>query len=145
MIAVDSNIRVFAHRRDSPWYSAAFEQVRILAEGATPWALPWPCIYEYFGVVTHARIYTPPSSVAEALAQIDVWLDSPSCVLLSEASEYWTTLRRILAGGHIRGGQVHDAKIAALCVLHGVTELWSADRDFSRFPSLKTRNPLIGT
>jgi predicted nucleic acid-binding protein len=41
------------------------------------------------------------------------------------------------------GAQVHDARIAALCLHHGVTELWTADRDFGRFPELRTRNPLI--
>jgi predicted nucleic acid-binding protein len=39
---------------------------------------------------------------------------------------------------------VHDARIAALCVQHGVRELYSADRDFSRFPQIAVRNPLIG-
>jgi predicted nucleic acid-binding protein len=38
---------------------------------------------------------------------------------------------------------VHDARIAALCLQHGVRELWSADRDFNRFPALRTRNPLV--
>lgn len=42
------------------------------------------------------------------------------------------------------GPRVHEARIAALCLLHGVGELWSADRDFSRFPELEVRNPLVG-
>lgn len=56
---------------------------------------------------------------------------------------YPAVLRDHVAGGRVAGGQVHDARIAALCRLHGVTELWSADRDFGRFPQLRVRNPLV--
>jgi predicted nucleic acid-binding protein len=52
-------------------------------------------------------------------------------------------LARLLANGQVTGARVHDARIAALCLAHGVSELWSADRDFTRFPELKTRNPLV--
>jgi predicted nucleic acid-binding protein len=48
----------------------------------------------------------------------------------------------LLAAGQIVGGRTHDARIAAICIQHGVRELWSADRDFSRFPELTTANPL---
>lgn len=70
-------------------------------------------------------------------------MTSPSIVLLAERPGYWELAHRMIEAASIRGGQVHDARVAALCVFHGVTELWSADRDFQRFPGLKTRNPLI--
>lgn len=41
------------------------------------------------------------------------------------------------------GAMVHDGRIAALCLHHGVSELWTADRDFSRFATLAVRNPLV--
>lgn len=142
MIAVDTNILVYAHRSDSPFHATAAEQVRRLAEGRAAWALPWPCLHEFFSIATHPRIYQPPSTTAQALAQIDAWLTSPSVVLLSEAGTYWPTLRQALEDGKVTGPMVHDGRIAALCVSNGVRELWSADRDFSRFPALTTRNPL---
>jgi predicted nucleic acid-binding protein len=43
----------------------------------------------------------------------------------------------------VTGPLVQDARIAALCLQHGVRELWTADRDFSRFPALGVRNPLV--
>ncbi|MBD3006685.1 MULTISPECIES: TA system VapC family ribonuclease toxin [unclassified Streptomyces] len=142
MIAVDTNILVYAHRSDSPFHTAAAAQVKRLAEGRAPWALPWPCLHEFFSIATHPRIYQPPSTTAQALAQIDTWLASPSVVLLSEAGTYWPTLRQALEDGKVSGPLVHDGRIAALCMSNGVRELWSADRDFSRFPALTTRNPL---
>ncbi len=77
MIAVDSNILVYAHREDSPWHSPAFECLRDLAEGKDPWAIPWPCLHEFLAVVTHPRIYSPPTPLGQALDQVDAWLESP--------------------------------------------------------------------
>jgi hypothetical protein len=93
--------------------------------------------------VTHPQIYSPPSSLQTAVAQVDAWLEAPGLVLLAEPGSYWPELRAALTAGRVVGPQVHDARVAALCRLHGVQELWTADRDFGRFPGLKVRNPLF--
>jgi len=144
VIGVDTNVLVYAHRADSPWHTTAVRKVAALAEGRAPWAIPWPCLHEFFAIVTHPRIYRPPTPVSGAIAQIEAWLESPSPVLVGETADYWHSLKPLLQEGLIEGPRVHDARIAALCLLHGVAELWSADRDFSRFPELKVRNPLVG-
>jgi len=115
-----------------------------LAEGRAPWAIPWPCIHEFLAIVTHPRIYDPPTPLARAIDRVEAWLESPSLVLICELEQYWQELRTILQAGQVCGPQVHDARVAALCQQQGVTELWSADRDFGRFPGLTVRNPLIG-
>ncbi len=143
MIAVDTNLLVYAHRADSPWHDRASICIRTLAEGRSAWALPWPCLYEFLAIVTHPRIYRSATPLARALEQVDAWLESPTLVLLAEGREHWSELRSQLADGKVTGPQVHDARIAALCRSHGVTELWSADRDFSRFPDLAVRNPVV--
>jgi toxin-antitoxin system PIN domain toxin len=143
MIAVDTNLLVYAHRRDSQWHAAAAPVVRTLAEGSAPWAIPWPCLHELLAIVTHPRIYAPPTPQAAAAAQVDAWLASPTLVLLSEGPEYWAVLEGLLKTSKATGGQVHDARVAALCLHHRVSELWTADRDFSRFSGLSTRNPLV--
>ncbi|MEJ0069123.1 MAG: TA system VapC family ribonuclease toxin [Pseudomonadota bacterium] len=144
MIAVDTNILVYAHREDSPAHAVAFRRVAELAEGRTSWAIPWPCLHEFLAIATHPRIYAPPTPLARALDQVDAWLESPTLTILAESTAHWTTLRALLIGGRIAGAQVHDARIAALCRQHGVRELWSADRDFSRFAGLTVVNPLVG-
>ena len=141
MIAVDTNVLVYAHRRDAEFHEPAAERVRELAEGRAPWAIPWPCLHEFLAIATHPRIYAPPSSTEQAVEQLDAWLASPTLVVLSETQEYWTTLRRLLVEGRVAGAAVHDARVAALCMAHGVRELWTLDRDFGRFPSLRVRNP----
>ncbi|MGE0102175.1 MAG: type II toxin-antitoxin system VapC family toxin [Blastocatellales bacterium] len=144
MIAIDTNILVYAHREDSPWHDKAYEVISDLAQSRLSWALPWPCLHEFLAIVTHPRIYNPPTPVKIAVEQIEAWLESPGLSLLSEINGYWTELRTVVENGRVSGPQIHDARIAALCKLHGVRELWTADRDFTRFPGIVVRNPLIG-
>lgn len=143
MIAVDSNLLVYAHRRDSEWHHPARKTVEDLAEGSAAWAIPWPCVYEFYAIVTHPKIYDPPSKPEEALEQIEGWLESPTLILLAESTAYPPALLELLRTARPVGPKVHDARIAALCLHAGVRELLSADRDFSRFPKLTTRNPLV--
>ncbi len=144
MKAVDTNILVYAHREESPFHGKAFACIAGLAEGREPWAIPWPCVHEFFSIVTHPRIYDPPSPLSVATDQLDAWFESPSLALLSEAGDYWVTLRPIISTSQVVGPMIHDARIAAICIQNSITELLTADRDFSRFSELKTRNPLIG-
>ena len=143
MIAIDSNVLVYAHREDSAWHEPAYACVMELAEGRNPWAIPWPCLHEFLAIVTHHRIYAPPTPLATALDQVQAWLESPSLVLICETEDYWRRLQALLRSARVSGPQVHDARVAALCLEHGITELWTADRDFSRFPALNVRNPLV--
>jgi toxin-antitoxin system PIN domain toxin len=142
VIAVDTNVLVYAHRRDSEWHTSAERVVRSLAEGDGAWAIPWPCLHEFLAIATHPAIYDPPTPVEQAVDQVGAWLEAPGLVLLSERAGYWERLRKLLASGRASGPRVHDARVAALCLAHGVRELWTADRDFGRFPELETRNPL---
>lgn len=144
MIAVDTNLLVYAHREDAPWHRAAYDRLEQLATGRAPWAIPWPCIHEFLGVVTHPRIYKPPTPLRSALDQVAAWLEAPTLVLLSESPDHWTHLQDAISRGRTTGPQVHDARIAALCSANGIDELWTADRDFSRFPRVRARNPLVG-
>jgi hypothetical protein len=142
VVAVDTNILVYAHRTDSPFHARADETIAALAEGRTAWAIPWPCLYEFYAIVTHPKIYNPPTPPGDALIQIDCWLESPTLALLHEEEGFWDTLQPLALGAALTGGAIHDARIAALCIRHGVDILLSADRDFTRFPALATRNPL---
>lgn len=144
MIAVDTNVLVYAHRRDSDAHEPARAAVSALAEGAASWAIPWPCVHEFIAVVTHPRIYRPPSTLGEAFSQLDAWARSPTLHFVGEHPGYLEVLRSISVPGRVTGAVVHDARIAAVCLGSGVDELLSADRDFSRFPTLRVRNPLVG-
>ena len=142
MIAIDTNLLIYAHRPDSAHHADAVAALRPVVEGSAPWALPWPCVHEFLGVATHPNVFKPASTLAEALAFMDSLMGSPSMHLLAESPGYFAKLRSLATTARLKGPRIHDARIAALCLHHGVGELWSADRDFAAFPQLKVRNPL---
>jgi toxin-antitoxin system PIN domain toxin len=145
MVAVDTNVLVYAHRREVSEHSAAKKLIATLAEGNDRWAIPWPCLYEFFSVVTNSRVWKDSASrPEEASKQLDAWLESPSLVLLCETSDFWTVLRGFTYRTRVRGPIIHDARIAALCIAHGVDALLTRDRDFSQFTELTVRNPFSG-
>lgn len=139
MIAVDTSVLVYAHREDSPWHAPAHQCLGGLARSR--WAIPWPSLHEFFAIVTHPRIFGPPSTGTEALKAIRSWTRLPTLELLTETAAHLETLEQRLMSSRVVGPKVRDARVAALCLQHGVVELWTADRDFSRLPDLRTRNP----
>ena len=143
MIAVDTNILVYAHRAEAAFHVQAFECLRSLAEGVQPWGIPVNCLHEFLSVVTHPKVFAPASTYAQALAQIDAWLSSPQAHVLHSGSQHWRILSELARSAKLQGGQFHDARIAAVCIENGVSVLWSADRDFGRFKALRTVNPLV--
>lgn len=142
VIAVDTNLLVYAHRTDSPFHAAARALIESLGGGAAQWAIPWPCVHEFAAIVTNARIFKTPTPLERAIKQISDLAALPQLVFLAEGDGYLARLEKVVLAAQSRGGMIHDARIAALCLHHGVSELWSADRDFSRFSTLRTRNPL---
>jgi uncharacterized protein len=142
MITFDTNILVYAHRKESTFHVRARDCVRDASEGTEAWAIPWPCLHEFLAIVTNPRIFKMPTPTPKAVDQIDAWLASPTLRLLAEDDGYLEVFQRVLAEGRVAGAKIHDARVAALALFHDVRELLTADRDFSRFPSLTTRNPL---
>jgi len=144
MIAVDTNILVYSHREDAAFFNPALATIITLAESDVLWAIPWPAIHEFLAIVTNPRIYTPSTPMEDALLQVGGWIACPSLSLIGESGEiYFQYLAQCLRASRTTGARVHDARISAICLSHGVDELLSADRDFSRFPGLKIRNPLV--
>lgn len=144
MIAVDTNILVYSVREDSPWHTAALACIRGLAEGDASWAIPWPCVHEFLAMVTHPRIFKPPTGIEDAVLQVEYWRESPTLRCIGEETGHWEHLKELLVAGRAAGPLVHDARVAAICRAHAVREFWTADRDYSRFQGLPTRNPLLG-
>ena len=143
MIAVDTNILVYAHRKDCEFHGAAALCMVTLAEGAQPWGIPVSCLHEFLAIVTNPAAFAPASTTDQALAQIDAWLASPQASVLHSGLQHVAVLADISRKAKLKGGQFHDARIAAICIENAVSVLWSADRDFGRFKALRAVNPLI--
>jgi predicted nucleic acid-binding protein len=92
--------------------------------------------------VTHPRIFRLPSTLDQCLEEIRNWRARPTFRCIAEGGAYWPNPEKMLVEGRVQGPLVHNARIAAVCVEHGVREFWTIDRDFSRFPPLPVVNPL---
>jgi uncharacterized protein len=142
VIAVDTNLLVYAHRADSAFHQQARTAVESLARGQAQWAIPWPCVHEFIAVTTSPRIFNTPTPLDVAFDLLRELAALPNLSLLGEGEGYLEQLETLARKAKTQGAAIHDARIAAICLHHGVAELWSADRDFSRFPALKVSNPL---
>ena len=142
MIAVDTNVLVYAHRAEVLEHDTAVELLRGLAEGTEHWAIPWPCVYEFFSVVTNPRIWkATASSPEQAWEQLDAWFSAPAVRLIGESGDFVASLASFARRARVRGPVIHDARVAAICLAHGVSRLVTRDRDFSLFPELVLENP----
>ena len=137
MIAVDTNILLYADREETPQHRAALRALRRLAEGHEAWAIPIQCVGEFLRVVSHDRVFQPPTPIGEALASIESLLASPSARVRVPGGRYLRILREVIERAEVRGNLVFDAQIAAVCLEHGATTLLTEDRDFTRFQGIK--------
>jgi len=140
LIAIDTDVLVYAFNRDEPQHGAAWALVSGLAEGPRPWGVPWPCTLEFLHTVTASR-YARPASVALAFEFLGRLKASPSFRSLLPTEDTGRVLRDVLDESRVRGADVHDAHIFALCLEHGVRELLTTDKGFRRFRGLKVRDP----
>lgn len=143
MIAIDTNILIYAHRQDFAQHRAAKDALNALHTSQKNWAIPLVCLHEFLSQVTGFRAPYTPTPVKDAFMQIRVWMQSETMTLLRPTEQHIDVLEQVVTHGQARGGQIHDARIAAICLENGVRQLWTADRDFARFAQLlPTHNPV---
>ena len=136
MIAVDTNILIYAHRAEADLHESSLKKLTALAEGNEPWAIPVFCITEFLRVVTHARVFNPPSKTPIAFQFVEQLLESPVCRVIAPGSDFIEHLKTVLLDSTIQGNLVFDAQIAAVCREQGISEILTNDRDFERFRNL---------
>ena len=141
MIALDTNILIHAHRRGTAHHERALALLKELGEGPAPYALFWPSLYEFLRVVTHHRVFDPPSTTLEAVEAVRDLLAPPIVRVLSETDRHPAVLDHVLQTSRATGNLVHDAHLVALALEHGVREILTLDGDFARFPQVSSRNP----
>jgi uncharacterized protein len=145
MIAVDTNILIYAWSKESPWHQEAAELMDRLEFGTTEWAIPNSCLCEFYQSVTSLKKLENPATPKEALERIEFWLALPHvavlCEITDEDYDHWACFTDILEYTQIKGLDVFDAHVAAICITHGVGEFWTLDKGYRRFKGLKARNP----
>ena len=137
MIAVDTNVMVYAHRKQLPQHERALEWLIYLAEGRVPWAIPVFCLGEFVRVTTHPRIFDPPSTLEQAIPSLEDLLLSPTLRVLYPGPRYPVLFNESVRAADARGNLVFDAQIVAVCREQGASQLLTLDRDFTRFPEVQ--------
>lgn len=143
MIAIDTNILVYSHRNNAPQFEMATSAIENLSRSGEAWAIPWPCVAEFIAIVSGPAFGPNATPLLIAIETIKTWLAHPNCTAISETDDSFDILAELAIRAKLKGSAIHDARIAAICISHGVSELWTADRDFQKFPDIRTRNPLV--
>jgi uncharacterized protein len=143
MILVDVNVLVYAHRTDAPGHAAYHHWLEELANSDQAYGFSDLVLSGFLRVVTHPRVFNPPSDLASALSFADVIRNQPNAVSISPGARHWALCKSLCQAAGVRGNLVLDAYLAALAIESG-SEWITTDRDYSRFPGLKWRHPLDG-
>jgi toxin-antitoxin system PIN domain toxin len=142
MIVLDVNILLYAYDTTNPDHSRACEWIEKAFSGDEQIGLPWQTVTAFVRILTYPGLLGERFTMAQALAIVDRWLQMPHVLFLAPGDHHWTLFREMLVKGNVRGKVTTDAALAALTIEFGGV-LYSADRDFTRFPGLRWVNPLV--
>ena len=120
MKAVDTSLLLAAHRAECGEHAQSARTLAGLCEGREPWGLPLDVINEFVRLVTHQRLFNPPSPSDTALQFVHALVSSPACKVLLPGER---SVDRIQ---HLDPHEVIESRIAACCARHEVSELLTA-------------------
>jgi uncharacterized protein len=142
MMLVDTNVMIYAHRRDSERHDDYRAWIQAMIDGPEPYAVSDFALTGMVRVVTNRKIYpAAPATIHEALAFAGSIRNQPHAQVVSPGIRFWDIFTRLCREANARAKLVPDAYLAALAIEHGC-EFVSTDRDFRRFPGLRVRHPL---
>jgi toxin-antitoxin system PIN domain toxin len=138
---VDTNLLVYASDTGSDTGARAREALHELVSGPTLLVLFWPVLLGYLRIVTHPRISARPLPREQAMAGVESLLAQPVVRVRGEPEQFWSAFRGHADAVRACGNLVPDTHIAALMTSHGVSEIWTRDRDFRRFDGIRVHDP----
>jgi toxin-antitoxin system PIN domain toxin len=141
MLLIDVNVLVYAFRKDSPDHERYAAWLNALVGGDEAYGIADLVLSGFLRIVTHPKIFIPPSSLKRALTFVERVRGCPGCVPISPGPRHWDIFTRLCREAAVRGNLVPDAYLAALAIESG-SEWITADRGFGRFPGLRWRHPL---
>jgi toxin-antitoxin system PIN domain toxin len=143
LILLDVNVLVYAHREDTRDHEAFRTWLEDVVNSPHAYGVSDLVLSGFVRVVTHPRVFDPPSTLETALEFVEQVRSSPSCVVLAPGPRHWQIFTDLCRKSGVKGNLVPDAYLAALAIETG-SEWVTTDRGFSRFPNLKWRHPLSG-
>ena len=141
MIVADANLLIYSYDTDSPHHRKSRAWVEKTFSNIEPVGLPWQTVTAFLRVTTNRRLPGLHLTVEQATEVVETWLEQPNVRIIVAGDDHWSVLKRAIVEGSASGPLVSDAELVALTVEYGGT-LYTADRDFARFPGLRWKNPL---
>ncbi len=141
MTMLDANVLLYAYHRRAAQHERCRAWVEAEFSSGAAVRIPWATIVAFLRISTNPRVFERPLATAEAETAVSSWLVLPAVSTIDPGERYWDVLKNVLHRGQVSGPLVPDAALAALAIEHGAT-LCTTDRDFARFPELRTVNPL---
>lgn len=138
---LDVNILVYAADEASGRHQRARALLDHVVTSPSITYLFWPVLLGYMRIVTHPAIVETPLSPEAAMADIDGLIARPQIAVPGEGDRFWRSFKSVAHAVQPRGALVPDAHLVALMQEHGVTQIWSNDRDFRKFDGISARNP----
>ena len=143
MILVDVNVLVYAHREDAEDHTAYRDWLMGVVNGRPAYGMADLVLSGFLRVVTHPRVFDPPSPLRDALSFVQTLREQSHCVRVEPGPRHWEIFRNLCQSVGARGNLIPDAYLAAFAIETG-SQWITTDRDFSRFPELDWRHPLEG-
>lgn len=134
---------VYAFREDAPEHPSYRRWLQALVRADAPYGIADLVLSGFLRVVTHPRVFDPPTPLRTALDFAEALRDQPNCVVLAPGPRHWEIFVGLCQQADARGNLVPDAYLAALAIESG-SEWVTTDRDYARFPSLRWNHPLHG-
>ena len=144
MLGLDTNVLVYAHRAELPEFEVARRLMSDLLSGKEKVGFTHTVLHEFIATVTSAGKFSRPSTMPEALAQINYWLAAPNASVINATLDHFETLSELTQSGDFNGQKIYDAQIAAVCIGNKVSEFLTNDAGFEKFTPLRIRNPFTG-
>ena len=141
MRLVDVNVLVYAFREDAPGHADYRRWVQALVSSDEAYAVSPQVLSGFLRVVTHPRVFHPPTPLEPALAFADAFRERPNAVPVAPGGRHWDVFTRLCRETGARGNLIPDAWLAALAIESGC-EFVTTDRDYARFPQLRWYHPL---
>ena len=141
MILIDANVLLYAYDSSSPHYRAARGWLETTTSKTESIGLSWMTLLAFIRISTSRRPLEHPFSPSEVVSIVSDWLEDLTFTIVNPGDRHWDILKSLMTKGQAHGPLIMDAHLAALAIEHGAT-LATCDRDFSRFPGLRTVNPL---
>ena len=142
MQLIDVNVLVYAARKDVPDHQRYAAWLKDVINGHEAYAISDLVLSGFLRIVTHPKIFRIPSTLDQALGFTAQLRDRPHCVPIVPGPRHWEIFTDLCRTAEVKGNLVPDAYLAALAIESG-SEWITCDRDYSRFPALRWRHPLL--